>query len=107
MLEGDNLHICYRCNNVDTIDDICSFCKEELRAHHDYEIGWREAWEQEQVKKMHWEIEKDPQWIYRQLDTFERLGREWSHHPEMSAAVAADKAKFEERWARARLFTRP
>ena len=69
FLGSDNLHRCYRCDDVDTVDEICTFCKQELVAHHDHEMSWRKAWELEQDEEMRREIKKDEQWIYRRKES--------------------------------------
>lgn len=100
-LGSDNLITCPRCGDQDAlIGEICNGCKRELAEHHEYAIGWRKAWELEKDEELRDIIKANPDYVYRQLDEYERLAREFADDPNFSAAIAMDKATFERRWAR-------
>lgn len=100
-LGSDDLITCPRCGDCDAfVGELCLGCKEELAASWDGEKSWQAAWELEKDETLKEIMRTNPNYVYRQLDEFERLGREYADYPEFSAAIAADKATFEKRWAR-------
>jgi hypothetical protein len=100
-LGSDDLYRCLRCNDRDAfLGDVCQGCKEELTAYWDNEKHWRDAWELEKDESLLERAKADINYVYRQLDTFEHLAREYADDPDFSAAIAVDKATFEARWAR-------
>ena len=90
----DMLHRCYRCNEQNTLDDICHACKEELKRTYET-TSWRSAWELEKQAALRREIEGNPAYVAEQLAEFDRLIAKYLRDDsEFTAAIKTARTRF-------------